>query len=295
MKRLELVSTGAAVVGPNELVYVVTNSILKHGVVHAYRLSDGGQVWLRDVGLEANQGVAVGHLAGASGLAVVTGIGKNPGHPAFLRWAYWMLFFFAPISTVSCCMLQTCRKVRGGPCWRCSTWFLAALALGVLVIGTPFLMHAISLHWEGRPLWLFRNVLSQGALVALEADTGRPRWTFRPPLYSRPAEVSDERLLLTRLRNEISGGGSDSICMPDSWAQPVISGDGTVYAGFMDGRLYAVRDANGDGHIDSTAGEVTSFDLGAGFQASQAVAPGLLAAAPCGGGLFVWTAARATA
>ena len=49
-----------------------------------------------------------------------------------------------------------------------------------------------------------------------------------------------------------------------------------------DGAVYAIKDANGDGEIDVHA-EVSSFDFARTFQGSPALAPGVVAFAPCDG------------
>lgn len=70
-------------------------------------------------------------------------------------------------------------------------------------------------------------------------------------------------------------------CVPDSFSNAAIGGDGTVYVGAMDGKLYALRDSNGDGSL--LPSEIQTLEFGNGFQGSPAIAPGLLVVAPCNG------------
>jgi len=216
------------------------------GIIHAYRLEDGAPVWRRDVGMPANQAVAYGKIAGSERPAVVAGIGENPGGP-------WVG-----------------RLPESWPLW-VKTWF-----------------HERSIAWRGWPTWFWRTKVLPAALLALDAETGEPRWSYQPPPFMRPACEGDEEGLGPRLMAQARQPEYpiDSVCLPDDWAQAVIGGDGTVYAGHQDGKLYAVRDADGNGRIDDA--EVSSYYFGHAFQGSQGTAPGLLAVAPCGGGLYVW-------
>mmetsp|Transcript_118334 Transcript_118334/g.382000 ORF Transcript_118334/g.382000 Transcript_118334/m.382000 type:complete len:486 (+) Transcript_118334:67-1524(+) len=239
-------TTGATIVGPNGLVYCASNYHNAMGIIHVYRLSDGAPVWRKDMGTQVNQAVAFGKLAGSDRPAVVTGIGENPGYPWVLRLPAWV-----PLT------------VKG--------W-----------------INSLSHRAAGWPTWLWQTHVLPAFLVALDAETGEHRWTFTPPPFMRPSCEGDESMLPERgvAASQVTDYVGDSICLPDDWAQAVIGGDGTTYAGHQDGRLYAVRDANGNGKIE--ADEATSYYFGAAFQGSQGLAPGMLAVAPCGGGLHVF-------
>jgi len=239
-------TTGATVVGPNGLVYCASNYHNQMGIIHAYRLSDGAPVWRKELGTQVNQAVAFGKLAGSERPAVVAGIGENPGYP----WISWFRPWVPEV--VKSFFNQLSHRAAGWP-----TWF-----------------------WGTKVLPAF--------LVALDAETGERRWTFVPPPFMRPSSEGDEAMLMERSYASAAAKDypGDQICLPDDWAQAVIGGDGTTYAGHQDGRLYAVRDANGNGKIEE--GEVSSYYFGAAFQGSQGLAPGMLAVAPCGGGLYVW-------
>mmetsp|Transcript_64467 Transcript_64467/g.203806 ORF Transcript_64467/g.203806 Transcript_64467/m.203806 type:complete len:470 (-) Transcript_64467:96-1505(-) len=111
----------------------------------------------------------------------------------------------------------------------------------------------------------------EGLVVAFDATTGRRLdWSYAPPVWQFVAAAGDT---------------PTHICLPDAFSNPAIDGDGTVYVGFQDGRIYAVRDADGDGKVSDS--EVSAHDTGAAFQASPAIAPDMLAAASCSG-LFVY-------
>jgi len=238
-------TTGATICGPNGLVYAASNYHNNEGIIHAYRLEDGVQVWRKNVFMPSNQAVAYGMIAGYDKPAVVAGIGENPGFPVIL-------------------------------------------SLGFLPKRLQPIVNKLSVWMAGRPTWLWGTREAPAALVALDAETGATRWSWTPPPFARPACEGEEAWAYERfeIAQQHPEYEVDTICLPDNWAQAVIGGDGTVYAGYQDGKLYAVRDANGNGHLDE--GEVSGHYFGHAFQGSQAIAPGMLAVAPCGGGLYVF-------
>merc|ERR1712176_1362488 len=153
-----------------------------------------------------------------------------------------------------------------GPQWISSIWMKG-------------IIHYWSLRWGDRhryTYWLTGLTPRVGTLVALEADTGSVRWQWSPPTWWRPCCASDEEMVAKRMQQQPA---TDPLCLPDSWAQATIASDGTVYVGFLNGNLYAVRDSNGDGYID-TETEVAAYDTKAAFQGSVAFAPDMLVAAP---------------
>merc|ERR1712062_724330 len=149
--------------------------------------------------------------------------------------------------------------VSGTTLLACTHWWCVFVSCLVYVVGTPCLLHRLSLSLHGRPLWLFGTSIESASLVALDAETGDVRWTFEAPSFSRPAAAGDERFLQQRLWNRWFDDGGDPFCLPDSWSQAVISADGTVFVGYQDGSLFAIRDDNGDGRIDREE-EVSSLD-----------------------------------
>jgi glucose dehydrogenase len=108
--------------------------------------------------------------------------------------------------------------------------------------------------------------------LALDAETGRVLWSYEMPPWRGPA----------------AGDSATRMCLPDSSANIAIGGDGVVYVPHADGVLYALADRNGDGTISDD--EVSRYDFGQTFQGSPAIAPGMLAVAPCNG-LAAWVGA----
>lgn len=133
--------------------------------------------------------------------------------------------------------------------------------------------------------WVF--IKNPAAMAAYDTETGARLWHHELPPFRKFATKGDSERLLRRHTDIASNNKhNDLLCLPDSCSQPVIGPDGTSYTGWQDGRIYAIRDANGDGKIDD--GEVVFHEFTDGFQGSMGMAPGLFAAAPCGGGLYVW-------
>jgi len=110
----------------------------------------------------------------------------------------------------------------------------------------------------------------ESKILALDADTGNPTgWEYTPEVYRKPQAYGD--------------AFPDHICLPDSWSNAAIGGDGTVYAGHMSGRIFAFRDIDGDGVLSKEKGEVSSYFGGRCYQGSPGLAPGMLVATPCDG------------
>lgn len=110
---------------------------------------------------------------------------------------------------------------------------------------------------------------------ANDAKTGDLLWVYdMPPFTAGVAAGDGTRPMWT-------------ICLPDSFSNPTIGADGTVYIGNEDGLFDAIKDLDGDGHIQPEKGEVSSFDTKWGFQGTAAISPGLVAAASCGS-FLVW-------
>jgi len=149
-------------------------------------------------------------------------------------------------------------------------------------------LHYLSIWSKGKPTWFWQTKVLPAAIVALDAETGETRWKFTPPPFTRPTCEGDDAAFFARVATQAKFPeyDIDSICLPDDWSQAIIGGDGTTYIGHQDGKLYAVGDTNGNGFIEES--EVSTYYFGHAFQASQAIAPGMLAVAPCGSGLYVW-------
>merc|ERR1740123_618435 len=108
-------------------------------------------------------------------------------------------------------------------------------------------------------------------VMALDAATGSALWTHELPMWHGWAAGD------TALPNHI--------CLPDSFGNPAIGGDGSVYVGFQSGHFYAIRDKDGNGQIEPA--EASSFNFNNAFQGSPGIAPGMLVATPCNG-MHVW-------
>lgn len=126
--------------------------------------------------------------------------------------------------------------------------------------------------WLGpKKRWLWRNPVLPGEVVAFDAKTGAPQWRYEVPPWPQYGSKGNEEGLTERFR--LGNGRHEQTA---SWGAPAISGDGTVYAGFMSGVLYAIRDSNGDGVIHGPA-EVSTFDLGAApLHPGASFAPGMM-------------------
>jgi hypothetical protein len=139
--------------------------------------------------------------------------------------------------------------------------------------------NSLSVNWKDVPNWLFMIKPTAQRVVALNAADGSPRWVYDLPPFDRSAAAGDTEHIFER---------SINLCLPDSFDQGVINGFGSVFIGHADGRFYAIKDSNSDGHIDPNT-EVSYYAFGEAFQAGAGLAPGLVAIVPCGGGLYVFS------
>lgn len=105
-------------------------------------------------------------------------------------------------------------------------------------------------------------------VVVLDATTGELIWSFDAPQWNHV--IAGNTLLPT------------DVCCPDVWGTPTLASDGTVYANWSGGKLFALNDANGDGHIDvQDPLEYSSYHHGKGSNSATLVMPGLTVAAEC--------------
>lgn len=128
-----------------------------------------------------------------------------------------------------------------------------------------------------KPLGLYTSPFLRplvGRILALDAETGETIWTFTTPI----------------LEDDVSAGSTvRDLNVPDQWGAPSIGGDGTVYAGWSGGEIFALRDANGDGIVDaSNPDEVRSFHTGYGCNSNTAIIDGMVVAASTKS-LYAWS------
>jgi len=109
---------------------------------------------------------------------------------------------------------------------------------------------------------------------AYDAATGEHQWVFNGPTQDTTWQAGEMEGSSARMM-----AGIRAITLPNPWSAPTVA-NGNVYVGNEMGPLYALRDADGDGHIAGEA-EVSRFDTSACFtgSSSPAHAPGLMAAA----------------
>lgn len=126
---------------------------------------------------------------------------------------------------------------------------------------------------------------NRNAIVVMDASTGNEIWRWEAPKWDHFAAAGDEDENMIRRLSTHSP--ENPICLPDLQGIPLISGDGTIYSSSsQSGDLTAIRDANGNGIIEAT--EISVFSPHKCFLNSPSLAPGMLAAAPCWGPMYVF-------
>mmetsp|Transcript_85276 Transcript_85276/g.276105 ORF Transcript_85276/g.276105 Transcript_85276/m.276105 type:complete len:467 (-) Transcript_85276:116-1516(-) len=233
------------------------------------RLSDGAVIWhpgpAGGNGTEVQRGFSTGGaVIGPNGVVYVTSNamvnGKPQGHVTAFRFEDGRLL------------------------WRQSTGYEANNAAAVGPLGTSGRL-AVVVGVGSNPdmpdlmMQLLRKPPTnekRGRVLALDAETGAQIWQHELPMWHGWAAGD------TIVPNHV--------CLPDSFGNPALAADGTVYVGFESGLFYGIRDQDGNGRIEGD--EVASFDTGNAFQGSPGIAPGLLVATPCNG-LHVFRAAQA--
>jgi len=148
----------------------------------------------------------------------------------------------------------------------------AAPAVGVLAPGGPLavvvgvadnFLPDMEKAVSGKLLHLANAPTHRGSVTALNAESGLPIWSYN---------VHDYQAWTYPLM--MKG------CMPDAFSTAAIGGDGTVYINWSGGYSYAIRDTNGDGHIDPDS-EVSFVKTDAGMNGESAIGPGLLVVPSC--------------
>jgi len=108
-------------------------------------------------------------------------------------------------------------------------------------------------------------------VIALDAEEGKPIWSHEVPAWHGWG----------------AGENLQQVCLPDSFGNAAIGGDGTVFVGFQSGDFMGINDKDGNGQISPD--EIASFNTGRCAQGTPAIAPGMLAFTPCHG-LYVFKA-----
>lgn len=148
------------------------------------------------------------------------------------------------------------------------------------------LIPRLILRW-GRLRRFLEVASTSNHLLALDAETGAELWHWEEEPWDLWSAAGEEEQLPARFERTLANSRHDFSCRPQPWAVPTIGADGTVYAASGNtGNLYAIRDANGDGRIQDS--EVSTFKTHNGFRGSPSLAPGLLAASPCWGPMYVF-------
>ncbi|CAE7372597.1 unnamed protein product [Symbiodinium sp. KB8] len=89
-----------------------------------------------------------------------------------------------------------------------------------------------------------KEEVDTGSVLALEAETGALLWQFNAEPYAPPLAAGDEeRLAYFHRHPGVSERLLCVLCLPAQWSAPVIAGDGAVYVGRADGKLYVVHGA----------------------------------------------------
>jgi len=157
----------------------------------------------------------------------------------------------------------------------------SALLLYIVFVIWVLTAHFTSLKFYKESWFPFRKVHHHASarVVALDAENGNLLWKHNLPPLKTPAFAGDEELLLQRwAKYELFRKPGEVLCSPTSPAPHA-----SVTA---DGNLYTIADADGNGLISDK--EIGKVNVGHAFQGAPAMAPGMMAVLPCGGGLWVW-------
>mmetsp|Transcript_24036 Transcript_24036/g.43535 ORF Transcript_24036/g.43535 Transcript_24036/m.43535 type:complete len:481 (+) Transcript_24036:92-1534(+) len=113
------------------------------------------------------------------------------------------------------------------------------------------------------------------SIVAYDGLTGAERWTFHGPVQTKDFQAGDFEGGAGR-----NATGVHPLTLSAAWSAPAIDAMGTVFVGSQQGKLFSLRDLDGDGDIIGP-NEVSAFPTDASFVGSSgpAFAPGLMAIA----------------
>mmetsp|Transcript_68824 Transcript_68824/g.204840 ORF Transcript_68824/g.204840 Transcript_68824/m.204840 type:complete len:523 (+) Transcript_68824:60-1628(+) len=153
----------------------------------------------------------------------------------------------------------------------------------------PFVGRLIQ-KWQLKHEWLRRMLgvqVKRNGVATFDAETGRLIWFWEEEPWSFFGAAGDEDKFHERVLRSMVDPRMEVMCGPDNWGIPAITGDGTVIVSSgSTGNLYALRDANGDGEIEPS--EVSTLETKQAFLNGPALAPGLMAVAPCWGRMYVF-------
>jgi len=266
---------GGPALGPNGLFYTTSSAATMEksafseagsGGLASYRVSDGELVWNRS-GLE--QGIytypVVGRLAEGAPLSVVTGVGSLAYFPLQIQFFIFGALPGAMVGFVIGMLWALC-KCRG----------LSPQATVCAFLLRPLLAAAICALIGSVVVLPFLKGAYPYSVQAFDAETGEPQWRVELPTWRWYSAAGDEEGLATRRKN-----GHRLICLPPASSYLTLDAQGAIYFGHLDGRLYRIKDWNGDGRIDAGT-EVCAFEAGSGFlTGGPSIAPGVLAVASC--------------
>jgi len=271
-------SDGGVILGPgNSVAYTCSSKGTsfddRGGALRAYRVSDGQLLWDRDLPQPCVSWPAVD----ANNRTVVVPIGPLPFPiPPTLVLAYSTIWVVMCIPALHVAIFLLSRLFNLPVPKKLRTCFCCLDILAI--IGFPFL-HLISI-WLGQEQYrLWQIKVKPMEVHAFDAQTGEPRWRFDDiqPWGKVNCRNDEEEFL----QHKLKGHDSRPVCGPASWSSPTIDGRGTVFVAGMNGIFYAIRDADGDGIINSKT-EVSQLDIGsASLHGGAAFAPGLMAFSSC--------------
>jgi len=277
-------SDGGAMIGPNGIVYAASSKahIMSHhptcgGGVHAYRISNGSTVWEKDLLRPFFTWAVVGQLPGKKGLSVIVSIGAN----AFIAWKailYGSVVYLIPTLLIWTALIMSgltvCRCCQGGGfkglVYRICRWWLILGPVGLLLACGSTVLYAQ------------RFPPFESEVIAMDAETGEQQWEFKLPSWPFISAAGDSEGFFERMRYL----PQRSLVLPAAFNSPTIDGDGRVIIGYHNGRVYSVRDDDGDGVISKA--ETMEYDTKSNFlHTGAAFAPGVFAVASTDT-LFVW-------
>jgi len=210
---------------------------------------------------------AVARLRDGSELSVVMPVGAQAVLPQNLK-----AFLLACVGVLSGTLLGVLwwlfenRRSKGCSCCSCRSccWALCRVALCQLSAALAF------------GAFPFLRVPTYPAQVwAFNAETGDVQWLWEVPVWENHSVRGDAEGMAERMAH-----AKQPLCIPNPWTSATVDAAGTVFTGYMNGKVYGIKDLDGNGKIDSS--EVDEFDAGAGFShPGVAMAPDTLAVATC--------------